>query len=55
MGEITDMILDGILCEECGGYIGEAVGYPRSCCSGDTVGDMLDLDFGDEFELEDDD
>jgi len=33
MGEISDMIIDGILCQECGGYIGEAVGYPRSCNS----------------------
>jgi hypothetical protein len=33
MGEITEMILEGILCEGCGVYIedGEAHGYPRRC------------------------
>lgn len=30
MGEIADMILDGILDEQTGEYLGEAVGYPRS-------------------------
>ena len=30
MGEIADMILDGILDEQTGEYIGEAVGYPRT-------------------------
>lgn len=37
MGDITEMILDGELCEECGGYIdGKAPGYPRKCndCKG---------------------
>ena len=29
MGEIADMILDGILDEETGEWLGEAVGYPR--------------------------
>jgi hypothetical protein len=36
LGEITEMILKGILCEECGGLVGdelEAVGYPRKCDS----------------------
>ena len=32
MGEIADMMLEGILCQHCGGYIGSACGYPRSCC-----------------------
>ena len=31
MGEIADMMIDGELCEGCGGYIGEPVGYPRRC------------------------
>ena len=32
MGEITEMILAGVLCEQCGVYIDEkASGYPRSC------------------------
>lgn len=34
MGDISDMIIDGILCEGCGSYLGDAVGYPRTgpCC-----------------------
>ena len=31
MGEYADMIIDGESCQECGAYLGEAVGYPRSC------------------------
>jgi hypothetical protein len=33
MGEITEMVLDGILCESCGVYIddGEIPGHPRRC------------------------
>lgn len=32
MGDIADMMLDGSLCEGCGGYIdGEAEGIPRYC------------------------
>lgn len=31
MGEIADMMLDGILCQECGQFIGERVGFPQSC------------------------
>jgi len=30
MGDIADMILDGILDEQTGEYIGDAVGYPRT-------------------------
>lgn len=30
MGEIAEMMLDGILDEQTGEYIGEAVGYPRT-------------------------
>ena len=33
MGEISEMILDGTLCEQCGEYIGDEVGFPRSCYS----------------------
>jgi len=41
MGIYADMMLDGTLCEQCGTFIGEAVGYPRKCvdCRDD------DLDF----------
>lgn len=32
MGDITDMILEGLLCELCGQYIeSEPQGYPRLC------------------------
>ncbi|MFT8928500.1 MAG: hypothetical protein ABF969_04100 [Sporolactobacillus sp.] len=32
MGEIADMMLDGVLCEQCGCLIGgEETGYPRLC------------------------
>lgn len=33
MGEIADMMLDGTLCEQCGGAIGDrqSPGYPRLC------------------------
>jgi len=33
MGDIADSIIDGVLCEWCGEYIGNAVGYPRKCSS----------------------
>jgi hypothetical protein len=33
MGEIADMMLDGILCEGCGVYMGDEVGFPRLCNS----------------------
>lgn len=37
MGEISDMILEGVLCEICGCYLGEGNGYPEKCaeCAGD--------------------
>ncbi len=32
MGEIAEMTLNGLLCEECGAYVdGEEPGYPRKC------------------------
>jgi len=31
MGDIADMIIEGILCECCGCFIGDPVGYPRTC------------------------
>lgn len=33
MGEIADMMLEGVLCETCGEYIGDEVGYPRRCAA----------------------
>lgn len=37
MGEIADMMLEGILCEGCGEYLGEGLGFPTRCagCSED--------------------
>ena len=39
MGDIADMMLDGTLCEQCGDYIGESIGYPRVCsdCSDHNI------------------
>jgi hypothetical protein len=31
MGEISEMILEGILCQGCGVYMGEGEGYPVTC------------------------
>jgi hypothetical protein len=31
MGEIAEGIIEGVFCEACCGYIGEAVGFPRFC------------------------
>ena len=31
MGELADMIMQGVICERCGEMVGEAVGHPRSC------------------------
>ena len=36
MGQIADMILDGILDSETGEYIGDSVGYPRTMSSRKT-------------------
>ena len=34
MGAITEMMLEGILCDKCAGFIDEnPVGYPRTCKS----------------------
>lgn len=38
MGEIADMMLEGILCQCCGTYLGEGDGFPLHCagCKPDT-------------------
>ena len=36
MGVYAEMMLDGTLCEQCGTFIGEPVGYPRLCEDCDT-------------------
>lgn len=34
---MADDILDGVFCQECGEYLGEATGYPRYCSDCDPV------------------
>ncbi len=31
MSDYTDDVLEGILCQVCGQYLGEGNGYPTSC------------------------
>ena len=31
MGEIAESMINGELCQYCGEYLGESVGYPQSC------------------------
>jgi hypothetical protein len=31
MGEVADLMRDGVLCETCGVLIGDGVGHPRIC------------------------
>lgn len=31
MGDVADAMLDGTLCEGCGVFMGDDVGYPRKC------------------------
>ena len=33
MGEIADMMLEGILCQQCGVYMEGDAGFPRTCAS----------------------
>ena len=33
MGEMADYMINGDDCQECGEYLGEGDGYPRSCAS----------------------
>lgn len=33
MGEIAEMMLDGTMCQVCGEFMGESVGYPITCTS----------------------
>lgn len=38
MSEITEDVMEGLLCEDCGAFIdGDAPGYPRECedCEGE--------------------
>ena len=32
MGEVTELVLDGVLCHRCGSFVSEiVVGHPRLC------------------------
>jgi Zn finger protein HypA/HybF involved in hydrogenase expression len=31
VGEVVEMMIDGTLCEVCGVYLGQAIGFPRRC------------------------
>ena len=31
MGDVAEMMLEGILCQSCGQYVGEGDGYPVDC------------------------
>lgn len=31
MGEVAEAMLDGTLCQKCGGHAGEPIGFPRDC------------------------
>jgi hypothetical protein len=44
MGSMADDIIDGVFCDICGEYIGEPVGYPRTC-SGCQVENDEERDF----------
>jgi hypothetical protein len=51
MGEHVEMMLEGILCQYCGGYVDdlffdEAPGFPRSCETCDDDPEHLDHDSG---------
>ena len=37
MGDWADLMLDGVVCEACGVYLGDSVGYPRSCPSCESM------------------
>jgi hypothetical protein len=33
MGERSDDVLDGFMCQDCGTYFNDGCGYPRSCAA----------------------
>jgi hypothetical protein len=45
MGEQAEYVLNGDDCQECGEYIGEGEGFPRTCstCKGEEVGDEFEF------------
>ena len=57
MGDVAELILEGVLCEQCGEYVGAAVGHPRLCTSCDVVTDAMEvpLDLLDDINIPDGD
>lgn len=43
MGDVSGMMLDGTLCEQCGVYVGDPLGFPRKCRDCNTAGKMARL------------
>lgn len=39
MGDIAEAMTDGTLCSDCGAYISEGDGFPRSCCACEQADD----------------
>lgn len=39
MGEIADMMIDGTMCQVCGEFMGDPVGYPLTCGGCKSRGD----------------
>ena len=46
MSNFVDLMLDGVICQCCGQFVGDAVGYPRSCggCETPELPDHTELD-----------
>jgi len=41
MGQAADLILEGIVCKDCGEFIdGDSPGFPRSCCIGSSRSEL---------------
>jgi len=38
MGDIAELMIEGVLCETCGDYLGGPTGFPRRCsaCRGEA-------------------
>lgn len=46
---MTELMLEGVVCQRCGSYIdGEAPGYPRACdgCADDEVANEIKTYYG---------
>lgn len=37
MGDFADMVVDGIVCQLCGEFMGDACGHPRTCSGCSTA------------------